>query len=156
MVGIWGLETRKGNGGLLNNILRCCQKDLHRRHNGYDEIPDPDDNWIIRSMRESISFHGNMCQSEAEAKLREHGSNCFLTRYNKDTRTYLLSVMNISQFVEFKITLRKISYLHQFQIEGRKPVFHSIVTLLEFYHKTPISQKIQCIGEELQRPDIIQ
>lgn len=104
-------------------------------------------------MRESVSFHGNMCQSEAEAKLREHGGKCYLTRYDEATKTYLLSVINIS---EFKINLKKISYLHQFQIDGREPVFHSIVTLLEFYHKTPISQKIQTIGEELQRPDIIQ
>ena len=58
------------------------------------------------SMRESVSFHGNLPKNEAKAKLREHGGNCFLTRYNEDTRTYLLSVMNVSKKWNLRLGLK--------------------------------------------------
>lgn len=38
------------------------------------------------------SYHGAITGEEAERKLREHGGNCYLTRYSESREVYVLSV----------------------------------------------------------------
>ena len=107
------------------------------------------------NMRESISFHGPLDEMEAEIKLREHGGDCFLTRYSKAEKVHMLSVMANGEKTELRVNAMKINSLPQFSIEGREKWFHSVVILLDYYQKNRISETICSIGEELQRPNIM-
>lgn len=105
-------------------------------------------------MNYSESFHGPLNKTESEAKLKEHGGDCFLTRYSKAKKAYQLSVINRGK----KRSTAKIEEYHiifndedcEFQIQGKEEVFDSIDDLLEFYQKTPISQTTASIGEPLE------
>ena len=107
-----------------------------------------------------MSFHGSMGKMEAVSKLREHGGTCFLTRYNEETKVYMLSVMvtgvyrPTEQFEEFQISIKKYSFMQVFSIEGKKDMFGTIAALLEFYQNSrgKISRAITSIGEEVKRP----
>lgn len=106
------------------------------------------------NMRESISFHGPMDEKEAEMRLREHGGDCFLTRYSEAKEVYMLSVMASGEKIELQVDATKSKSLPQFSIEGREESFRSMVVLLDYYQKNSVSQNIPSIGEELQRPYI--
>ena len=102
------------------------------------------------------SFHGTINEKKAEAKLKKHGVDCFLIRYNEDRNVYLLSVMTSggngheTKFEEYQV-LRDSSDSSDtyiiFKIQGREEVFDSIDNLLKFYQKNSISQTTASIGE---------
>lgn len=102
--------------------------------------------WKLDGMMKAPSFHGAIQTREAERRLKEYGSDCYLTRYSND---YKLSVMRRGrwrrQYKHFIINITRVDY----SIEGKAKKFDSISSLLEFYQRHSIRSDIPSIGNGL-------
>ena len=89
----------------------------------------------------------------AESTLREHGGNCYLTRYSQDKDCLRLSVMKegkngAESFSEhFQINIMPDRRSEAYEIEGSDCKFDDIFDLLTFYQVHPVSLVIDSIGE---------
>lgn len=110
-------------------------------------------------MAEHSSYHGAIRGEEAERRLKEFGTNCYLTRYSRSQGCYMLSVYKPELFAEqiehgiknFKITITRVSHRrvfssrsNQYQIGARK--FNSPAEMLQYYEKNRIDPGFQDIG----------
>lgn len=106
-------------------------------------------------MIEHLSFHGDLSREEAESRLKQHNSNCYLTRYNASTHTHVLSVMATRKestpvFQHFQINIHNAKGYNQYELDGSEEKFDAISKLLDFYQNEPVNYTIIGIGEPIQ------
>ena len=104
---------------------------------------------VLRKITEHPSYHGAVTGSVAESILRNHGGNCFLTRYSEDKSCYRLSVIKEGRVQHFQL-------LHSFghatyEIEGAGITFDDINDLLAHYQSHPLDYAIETIGVCVER-----
>lgn len=101
------------------------------------------------------SYHGAITWEQAEIKLKEHGGNCYLTRYTTGRKVYVLSVMNDGIQGKEPI-IRHFNLIigdkdeNTCEIQGAKKQFSNIFDLLNFYRTTPVDHAIRTIGDCLR------
>lgn len=120
--------------------------------------------WKIRKIEEiqaDSSFHPTIKNaSEAEERLKKLGKEtCYLTRYSECLDEYFLSVLRSKEdehiFVTFNILIMKENDEEHatLKIAGADRKFDSIADLLSSYKSKPLNRTIDCIGDEVTRPD---
>lgn len=108
-----------------------------------------------RAMNDYSNFHGDLSKEDAESRLKKHGSNCCLMRYNAGTHTHILSVMattkgGTSKFQHFQINICNKDGLNQYKLDGSDEEFDAISKLLDFYKDKPVNYTITAgIGESI-------
>ena len=93
-------------------------------------------------------YHHEISGKEAERRLKMRGGHCYLTRYSKNKKSYILSVYKEQRSLEpiiehYKITVKGSGRLY---IEGTDKEFDKIHKLLSHYEKHPITCAISSIG----------
>ena len=114
--------------------------------------------WKLKSKKEAqknISQHqayqGLMTSEQAQEKLDDQSGNCYLMRYSKTHKKYMLSVSN--KTVEGAVTHYpiKITTEHDFceyEIEGSAKKFDNISELLLYYEDNPLTDEQEHIGKQ--------
>jgi len=98
------------------------------------------------------SYHGYLTGAEAERKLKEEKemSHCYLIRYSRKRKSYILSVKYTKQdeveYMHVKIAMGNGKFwLHT---DGLQMVFDSLQALLYHYQKNPLTHEVFNIGKE--------
>lgn len=105
--------------------------------------------WKLGGIRRHPSYHGVMTKEAAELKLKQQARNSYLTRYDSNNSSYMLSVMRREglrpqKSVHFTIKTTKKDKRKQYEVVGTQRKFDYISELLEFYlhAKLDMSAKI--------------
>lgn len=101
---------------------------------------------MTRLIDDHPSYHGAVTHKEAEARLRKHGGNCYLTRYSTGRNTFVLSVMKSNENIRhFDVNITTETC----EINGTNLPFSDIFQLLVFYAKatSQIDDETGSIGE---------
>lgn len=97
---------------------------------------------------EHDAYHHSIKGDEAQRRLEECGEDCYLTRYSKVNKSYVLTVCK-QQFPKnviehFKINIERSG---KCKIEGREKYFDNIEELLSYYRRYRIDPTIDKIGK---------
>ena len=107
---------------------------------------------------EHPSYHEGITGEEAIYRLRASGHHlCYLTRYSKLQKSYVLTVYQIQQRMNddemhFKIVIENERY----KIDGTKRDFEDIDHLLEFYEEHRIHRTLRKIGERYTQDEYME
>jgi hypothetical protein len=105
---------------------------------------------------EHTSYHQGIGGEEARRRLNQKGSHCYLTRYSKKNKCYVLSVYEdrlppMDPVVEhFKIVVNNTGKL---KIGEKEQTFDDIESLLRHYEKNRINPDLRSIGEPYTEKD---
>ena len=105
------------------------------------------------------SYHGEITDKEAEQRLIKHSErNCYLTRYSRNSRTYVLSVIisHTNHEVTVHLKLKIDSEGPSYTLEGTGKIFQMLEELLSFYGSNPLSPEIRNIGSPCLPPELQQ
>ena len=95
------------------------------------------------------SYHGEMRKGTAEQRLKQHGGNCYLTRYSGSRSVYVISSLRVRKWdkklAHFNIII--IREISSFQIKGSGLVFKEISKLYDYCQKNPAGDEIDCLGD---------
>lgn len=105
----------------------------------------------LNGIVEHPSYHGTMRTKEAEIKLRQHGGDCYLTRFSKSKNVYVLTVFKSEEELcqNFQIDFKVKNDYNMYEILGTQKEFDDFFVLLDFYKSFPLSHNISTIGEIL-------
>ena len=106
--------------------------------------PLSEEHWL----EEHPGYHQQITGEEAELRLRKNGGHCYLTRFNKDLKCYILSVYekqgSSAIMRHFKILIvngkRK-------KIDGLNREFDDVISLLEYYEQHRVDPALRSIGK---------
>ena len=97
------------------------------------------------------SYHGELDGSIAEQKLRSQGRNCYLIRYSRRRKSYVLSLHFVKGTANVVIShfriLVKGNKIWLDQEEG-KVEFETLENLLHHYQRNPLNHEVHSIGRE--------
>lgn len=102
-------------------------------------------------LEDHSSYHQALTGEEAERRLKQCGGHCYLTRYSKKHKCYVLSVYEDEippsepTIEHFEIVIQNFSKLH---IRNKTQTFNSIHLLLQHYEHKRIDPALRSIGEE--------
>ena len=101
----------------------------------------------VRMIGEHDSYHQSITGEEAERRLKKHNHHCYLTRYSKAQKSYMLSVYEYQRplhvYEHFKIVFNDENKIH---IEGKNTPFDNIHALLHHYEQNRINPSLKTIG----------
>lgn len=99
---------------------------------------------------EHPSYHQAITGAEAEHRLKQRGGHCYLIRYSKKNRCYVLSVYKEQRSLQPEIEHFEIIVGEngKHSIEGKVEAFDSIESLLEYYEQNRINPSLSSIGRE--------
>ena len=112
--------------------------------------------WELDELSTHPSYHGTMDRISAETKLREQDGSCYITRYSRTRKVYVLSVIKRKRpsssgtVKHFKLKIEKQKDRASFEIHGAQRKFNSIAKMLDFYQQTHLNHDIGTIGKFLK------
>ncbi len=92
-----------------------------------------------------------MTGADAELKLQEQGGNCYLTRYSEARQEYSLTVARNGVYAHFDLTIAPSGEHNVYEIDGSEMQSKDIFSLLNYYKNTPLSHRIDGIGDFVPR-----
>ena len=102
------------------------------------------------------SYHGALTKAEAESRLHQHSSpdqNTYLIRYSEKAQNYKVSVLDrrkgTGKITHFTI-VRDGDDMYKLK-EAPLLRMNGVFKLLEYYQKNPVGEKIENLGQPLQR-----
>ncbi len=105
-------------------------------------------------MAEHSSYHGVITGKEAAHRLKEVGTRCYLTRYSRTQRCYILTVYEQEliaehitpgiQDIKIVITQQVRKRVNRYQVGARE--FDNPDKMLRYYEKNRIDPGLQDIG----------
>ena len=102
----------------------------------------------MNMIEEHPSYHQVITRDEAERRLRQHGSHCYLIRYTESQLCYVLSVYQHQRpkdtIQHFKIIFRENGGK---EISGTGMTFSNIQSLLEHYEQNRLNYNFKNIGQ---------
>ena len=105
-------------------------------------------------MGDHISYHECITGEEAEKRLKHFAGHCYLTRYSKVHKSYMLSVYkkerNGDTKRHFKIIVEKEKKV---RIERKEKSFDNIQELLNYYEKARIDEALIHIGKKFTKEE---
>lgn len=123
---------------------------------GRDEFDVAVPTWELDELSTHPSYHGTMDRDSADTKLREQDSSCYLTRYSRTRKVYVLSVIKRKRLSDsgmvkhFKLKIEKQRDRASFEIHGAQRKFNCIAKMLDFYQQTHLNHDIGTIGNCLE------
>ena len=100
---------------------------------------------------EHPSYHQAITGKEARRRLKQNGGHCYLTRYSKANKCYVLSVYehqyppSLPSVEHFEIKV--ITNTGKLGLRNKTQIFDNIDTLLQYYRCNRISPALRSIGE---------
>ena len=102
----------------------------------------------IKAINEHPSYHGVMTNEEAEAILKKEDSNCYLLRYSRATKSYMLSVMisqdsNPVELIHLVVNIKKKieqPSKSKYELKGTDKRYEHISDLLDHYMNSSNSE----------------
>ena len=98
-------------------------------------------------MEEHNSYHEEITGEEAEKRLRKKGGHCYLTRYNKASHYYILSVFKPQQPRDVVRHFKIVMDNGRKRIDGLDKEFRDVASLLEHYEHWRIDPGLRSIGQ---------
>jgi hypothetical protein len=102
-----------------------------------------------QTLEEHEGYHQAITGREAEKRLRKNGGHCYLTRYSKFQKCYILSIHKAQKhsrpvIEHFKIIIEGDG---KHKIDGKDKTFDGIKELLEYYEGNRIDPALKSIGQ---------
>ncbi len=121
------------------------------------DVDDPNETVYNVQLLKHLSYHGQITSQEAQRRLKEFGTRCYLTRYSCTTKSYKLSVCQ-QQFSNdrithntrhFKIDMRRQKTTGKmcYHIDGNNLDYFSPTDMLKFYETNGILPALENIGK---------
>lgn len=113
---------------------------------GRDYLDDADPHWEL-GISCHASYHGPMNKLSAESKLKEQDDSCYLTRYSKTRKVYVLSIMNKNKksgsrkIKHFRLKIEQRGDHTVFEIHGAQKEFQNLPELLKYHQKNGVSRE---------------
>ena len=107
-------------------------------------------------MKDHCSYHGELSGEEAAKRLlRNKHESCYLTRYSKNKKCYMLSVRSaqITQGTIAHLKMKIDNKKEVYELESTRKTFPSMDELLTYYETNPLNEKIRRIGQPCMIPE---